>query len=101
MLNRFSRVQLFATPQTVARQAPLSIGFPRIEYWSRLPWPPPGDLPDSGIEPMPLTAPALVGGSFTTSTTWEAPLNRLVFLFVVFQGKCVLDFRTVPLGRWH
>ena len=46
-----SRVQLFATPGTAARQAPLSMGFPRQEYWSGLPFPSPGDLPDPGIEP--------------------------------------------------
>ena len=49
-----SRVQLFATPQTVAHQAPLSIEFFRQEYWGRLPFPTPGNLPDSGIEPVPL-----------------------------------------------
>ena len=48
MLNR---VRLFATPQTVARQAPLSMGFSKQEHWSRLPSPPTGDLPDPGIEP--------------------------------------------------
>ena len=47
---------LFATPWTVARQAPLSMGFSRQEYWSGLPFPPPGDLPNPGIEP---TSPAL------------------------------------------
>ena len=46
-----SRVQLFATPWTVARQAPLSMGFSRQEYWSGLPFPSPGDLPNPGIEP--------------------------------------------------
>ena len=46
-----SRVQLFATPWTVAHQAPLSVGFSRQEYWSRLPCPSPGDLPNPGIEP--------------------------------------------------
>ena len=51
-----SRVRLFATPWTVACQAPLSMGFPRQEYWSELPFPPPGYLPDSQIEPV---APAL------------------------------------------
>ena len=44
------RVRLFATPWTVAYQAPLSMGFSRQEYWSGLPFPPPGDLPDPGIE---------------------------------------------------
>ena len=46
-----SRVRLFATPWTVAHQAPLSMGFSRQEYWSGLPFPSPGDLPDPGIEP--------------------------------------------------
>ena len=46
-----SRVRLFATPWTVARQLPLSMGFLRQEYWSELPFPSPGDLPDQGIEP--------------------------------------------------
>ena len=46
-----SRVQLFATPWTVAYQAPLSMGFSRQEYWSGLPFPSPGDLPSPGIEP--------------------------------------------------
>ena len=53
VLSRFSCVWLFVT---VARQAPLSMGFPRQEYWSELPFPPPRDLPDQGIEP---TSPAL------------------------------------------
>ena len=47
-----SHVQLFVTPWTVANQAPLSMGFPRQEYWSGLPFPPPGDLPDPGTEPV-------------------------------------------------
>ena len=50
-----SRVWLFATPWTVACQAPLSMGFPRRKYWSGLPFPSPGDLPDAGIE---LASPA-------------------------------------------
>ena len=50
MLSCFSHVQLFVTPWTVAHEAPLSIGFSRQEYWSGLPFPSPGDLPDSGIE---------------------------------------------------
>ena len=66
-------VQFFETPWTVAHQAPLSMGFSRQEYWSGLPCPPPGDLPDPGIEPSSLISPALAGGFFTTSTTWEAP----------------------------
>ena len=51
------------TPWTVAHQAPLSVGFPRQEYWSGLPFPSPGDLPDPGIE---LGSPALQAGSLPT-----------------------------------
>ena len=51
MSNTFSRVLLFATPGTVARQAPLSMDFSWQEYWSGLPFPSPGDLPNPGIEP--------------------------------------------------
>ena len=50
-LSRFSRVQLFVTSQTVAHQAPLSMGFSRQEYWSGLPWASPGDFPNPGINP--------------------------------------------------
>ena len=72
VLHRFSRVWLFATPWTVAHQALLCMGFSRQEHWSGLPCPPPGDLPDPGIEPACLLSPASAGGFFTTSATWEA-----------------------------
>ena len=55
----FNPVGLSATPWTVARQAPLSMEFSKQEYWSGLPFPPPGDLLNSGIEPASLAAPAL------------------------------------------
>ena len=71
VLNCFSCVQLFVALCTVARQAPLSMGFSRQEYWSGLPFPPPGDLPDPGIEFESLVSPALAGGLFTISATWE------------------------------
>ena len=67
VLSRFSRVRLFVTLWTVARQAPWDS--PGKNYWSGLPCPPPGDLPDPGIEPMSL--PALAGRFFTTSAPWE------------------------------
>ena len=51
--------QLFATPWTIALQAPLSMGFSRQEYWSGLPSPPPGDLPHPEMEPASLMSPAL------------------------------------------
>ena len=51
--------RLFATPWTVAHQAPLSMGFPRQEYWNGLPFPSPGDIPDPGIEPVDWHADSL------------------------------------------
>ena len=56
MLSRFSRIWLCTIPRTAARQAPLSMGFSRQEYWSGLPCPPPGDLPYPGIKPMSVTS---------------------------------------------
>ena len=83
MLSRYSHVRLFATPWTVARQAPLSMGFSRQDYWSGLPCPPPGDLPNPGIKPTSFMPPALAGGFFTTSATWEAPLVWYPFLDLI------------------
>ena len=71
-----------ATPWTAARQASLSMGFSRQEYWSALPCPALGDLPDPGIE---LTSLALAGRFFTTSATWKVPLK---------QSLCVLKARS-------
>ena len=69
MWSCFSRVWLFATMWTVAHQALLSMGFSRQEYWSGLPCPPSGDLPNPGVK----LESALAGRFFTTSTTWDAP----------------------------
>ena len=66
MLSRFSHVPLFTNPWATANQTPLSIGFPRQEHWSGLPFSPLRDLPDPGIE---LASPALAGGFFTTRTS--------------------------------
>ena len=65
-------VQLVAAPWAVAHQALLSMGFSRQEYWSGLSFPPPGDLPDPGIEPASLASPTLAGEFFTSTATWEA-----------------------------
>ena len=73
VLSRFSGVQLFATLWTVVHQAPLSMGFSRQEYWSGLPSPSPGDLPDPGTEPLSLMSLAFAHRFFTTSATWEDP----------------------------
>ena len=71
MLSCFSHIQLFATPWTVALQAPLPMGFSRQEYWNGLPCPPPGDIPSPGIELKSCTSSALTGEFFTMSTTGE------------------------------
>ena len=70
-----SRIWLVATSWTVARWAPLSMGFPRQEYWSGLPFPTRRDLPNPGIKPMSLACPPLAGGFFTTNATWETCKN--------------------------
>ena len=72
VLSCFSCVQLFATLWTIALQAPLSMGFPRQEYQSGLPFPSPGDPPNLGIEPRSPISPVLAGRFFTTSAIWEA-----------------------------
>jgi len=68
---------------TIALQAPLSMGFSRQKYWSGLPCPSPGDLPHARIKPLSLTSPALVGGFFTTSTTWEAQMNVSTYIIYI------------------
>ena len=71
-----SPVRLFATPWTVARQAPLSMGFPRQEDLNGFPSPPPGDLPHPGIKPMPPVFPALAGRFSTTAP----PTQQMPFI---------------------
>ena len=73
-LKHFNHVPLFATLWTIARQAPLSMRFPRQEHWSGLPCPPARDPPYPGTESASLispASPALAGGFFTMSATWE------------------------------
>ena len=86
VLGHFSHVQLFVIPWTIACQAPLSMGFSRQEYWIGLPCPPPGDLPDPGIELASLTSLTLSGGFFTTSATQEATKNTGVGSHSLLQG---------------
>ena len=80
----FSGVRLFVTLWTAVRQAPLSMGFSRQVYWSGVPFPPPGDLPDPGMEPVSLMSPALESGFFTTSTTWEAWVSFNLAIFEIY-----------------
>ena len=72
------------------------MGFLRQEYWSRLPWPPPGDLPNPGMEPMPLLSPAVASGFFTTSAAWEAlePNNEF---FLITSKLLSFPFKIVTL----
>ena len=100
VLSRFSRVQLFATPCTVAHQAPLLIGFSRQEYWSGLPCPPPGDLPDTGIE---LVSPMSQGANSDSPglMLWVVRLHSFVLFLHNIQRegegrlKVKMDFREV------
>ena len=87
MLSHFSHVQFFETPWTVAHQAPLSMGFSMQEYWSGLPFPVPGDLPDPGIELTSLMSPALAGRFFTTSATWEAHQDIIFLKIIVLEAS--------------
>ena len=92
VLSCYSCVWLFATPWTVARQAPLSMGFFRQEYWSGLP--PPGDLPHPEIELESLAAPALQADSLPLSHQGSPVLRGIHFQFSlwdishVFQIQC-------------
>ena len=81
MLSCFSLVRLCVTLWTITHQGPLFIGFSRQEYWSVLPYPPPGDPPDPGIELTSLQSHAVAGGFFTTSATWEAQLYIYMYTF--------------------
>ena len=69
----FSCDRLFVTPWTVGRQPPLSVGFSRQEYWSGLPCPSQGDLPDPGIESVALISPALAGRFFLSLASSGKP----------------------------
>ena len=89
VLSRFSHVWLLATPWTVAHRSPLPTGFSRQEYWSGLPCPPPGGLPNPGIKPASLTSPVLSGrqaGSLPRAPTGKLLLNIywLVILSMLF-----------------
>ena len=77
------------TLRAVDCQAPLSMGFFRQEYWSGLLHPPLGDLPNPGMESVSLTSPAMAGGFFTTSITWEAHVYVYVCVCVCV---CVYSF---------
>ena len=85
-----SCVQFFVTPWTVARQAPLLMGFSRQGYWSELPFPPPSDLPDPGIEPV---SPGLEGGFFTTE-----PPGKPQYIVATQERAAVFIFHNLIVG---
>ena len=89
-----SCVQPFVIPWTVAQQALLSMEFSRQEYWSGLPFPPPGDLPDSGIEPASLTSPASTGRFFTIVPPGHKALTEAAHVSLVKRLQPRQD--TVP-----
>ena len=82
-----SCVQLFVTPWTVAYQAPLSMEFSRQECWNGLPWPPPRDLLDPGIEPTSLAHPALAG-TFLTRVSPGRPIRKTL----IWKDTCTPVF---------
>ena len=86
MLSHSVVSSFLGPPWTVARQVPLSMGFPRQEYCSGLPFPLPGDLPNPGIEPVSLMSPTLACGFLTPSATWEA---KFFFQYVLSIISCI------------
>ena len=86
-MKLLSRVRLFATPWTVAYQAPPSVGFSRQEYWSGLPFPSPEDLPNPGIEPG---SPALQADTLTSEPPGK-PLPLLKTLVIISGLNCVIQ----------
>ena len=89
-VKSLSGVQLFVIPWTVAYQAPLSMGFSRQECWSGLPFPTPGDLPDSGIEPTSLESPALAADSLPLSYLGR-PFDADQNVTMIFYSKKLLS----------
>ena len=97
VVQSLSHVQLFATLWTVGHQGPLSMAFSRPEYWSGLPCPPPGDLPDPGIKPESLMSPALAGGFFTTKCHLRRPSSSILYVIVCIC--CITDSMDVSLSE--
>ena len=85
MLSRFSHVQLFLTPWYAAHQAPLPMGFSRQEYWSGLPCPPPGDLPNRGIGPVSASVSCIAGRFFITGSLGKPSGNSITYFFFFFN----------------
>ena len=91
VLSCFSHVWLFATPWTVAHQAPLSMGFSRKEYLSGLPCPPPGDLPNLGIEPKSLCLPHWQMGSLPPVPPGKPRNKHRLYISLLFNKILILS----------
>ena len=106
VVSSFSHVWLFVTLWIITCQAPLSIGFSRQEYWSGLPCPSPGNLPNPGIELMSLMSLRLASSVFTTSTTWDTLLieNEYTVSCIFKLHVCVctqsLSYVGVVVSPW-
>ena len=104
MLSRFNHVWFFVTPRNVAHQAPLPMGFSRQEYWSGLPYPPPGDPPNLGIEPMSLMFSALAAGSLQLVQPGKPILyTRTLFLSILYIEAGFFTYRYIKViykCRW-
>ena len=92
-----SLVQLFAVSWTVILQAPLSMGFSRQEYWSGLPWPPPRDLPDPGIEHKSPVSPALQADSLPLSHQGSLYPSIVQYIIIHSSSMFIQDVLDVPL----
>jgi len=97
LLTCFSPVRLFVTLWTVAGKAPLAMGFSRQEYWSGLPCPPPGELPNPGTEPTSLYIACTGGRFFIPSATWEALLGP--YLYTNITHHLSLSSPLHPMNR--
>ena len=91
----------FSTPWTVAHQAPLSMKLSRQEYWRRLLFPPPGDLPNPGIEPASLLSPALAGRYFAFRTTREPIHNQILTAYTLISYTFVKYIFATPWTVAH
>ena len=104
VVQSLSCVGLFCDPRTVVDQAPLSMGFSKQEYWSGLPFPSPGDLPDPGTEP---TSPTLAGGFFTTEPPGKStgkgcqPINGVWLKQLLQSQKYSFSLNSRATELWY
>ena len=93
LLSCFTCVKLFVVPRTVVCQAPLSKGFSWQESWSRLPFPPPGDLPDPGLEPAPPASPGLQADSLSLRHQISPHICICVCVYIyIYVCICILIY---------